>query len=44
MTSLEERIEALENAVFGSKNGDCSECGNELDDDGYCSYPCPNCS
>ena len=41
MTSLEERIEALEDAVLGSKNGDCDECGRELDDYGYCSYPCP---
>ena len=43
MTSLEERIEALERAVFGSENGECSECGDELDENGYCSYPCPNC-
>ena len=43
MTSLEERIESLEDAVFGSKNGDCDECGRELDENGYCVYPCPNC-
>ena len=33
------RVEALE----PSKYGECDECGRELDEDGYCSYPCPNC-
>lgn len=36
---LELRVEALE----PSKYGECDECGRELDENGYCSYPCPNC-
>ena len=48
-----EKIEVLENKVYEliirieelepSEYGECSECGRELDENGYCSYPCPNC-
>ena len=29
--------------VEPSEYGECNECGRELDEDGFCSYPCPNC-
>jgi len=41
--NIEDRVQALENEVFGGEYGNCSECGGTLDENGYCSYPCPNC-
>ena len=39
VSELNYRLEQLE----PSKYGYCNDCGGELDENGYCSYPCPNC-
>tara|TARA_Y100001949_G_scaffold171217_1_gene173363 strand:- start:199 stop:387 length:189 start_codon:yes stop_codon:yes gene_type:complete len=39
VSELMYRLEQLE----PSKYGYCNDCGKELDENGYCSYPCPNC-
>ena len=52
-TEQEQRIDKLEDEVTDlvyrikqlepSEYGECNECGRELDEEGFCSYPCPNC-
>ena len=53
LTEQEQRIDKLEDVVTDlvyrikqlepSEYGECNECGRELDEEGFCSYPCPNC-